>query len=733
MVVRFAVAVASIAGLLVAATPRGVPTALGAQAEVGYRDFSYAGVTGADNVSAASVQNKLWFHDGRWFGVLFDHGSATTSAGYRIFRFDMSTQTWINTGVAVDKRERAHPDVVAAGNKLYVASSRSTRAMHLFRYTYDPAAGKYVSDNGFPVSIGNTANGTGYVSLARGWNGNLWMVYPVMGASSNQATIHYSMSSANGASWTTGAPLPETTTIWDEDVAAVVPFGSGADAGVGVLWSDQNSDAFYFSAHLDSEAGAGTWLARESALAGAHVADNHISVKTAPSGEVLAAVKTDMNAGADPSIVVLHRADDATWDTHTVSTGSQDGTRPYLLLDAGANQAAVYLTAPAIVDPGEQRKLYRRTAPLDTLDFGSPSLGTVVIANGADPQLNDPSSTKDVVDGAGQLVIVSDVSTFRYLHSCVGDPCPVRPVADISATPTVGDAPIAVSFTDESTNHPTTWRWDFGDGTTSTAQNPTHTYTSAGTYAVSLTAGNAAGSDTVTKTDYIVLTGNFGPTIGALSQRFVVRQTIGSTTAVRLAWSATDPDGDGVSRYRLDYSTDGGTTWHKIRLASPLSTGGTFRTAVRQPYLIRVRAWDGLGAMTQRVTELTVRRAQERSSAITYDGTWKKRATSTASGGAVRYTTARGDRATYAFVGSSIGFVTRTAPSRGIVRIYVDGVTQPSWRIDLGSNADRPRRLVFSKAWSTVGSHEIRVVLVGAAGRHRLDVDAFQVGELDPN
>jgi PKD repeat protein len=731
--VRLTIAVISIAGFLMTATPRGIPSALAAVADVGYRDFSYAGVTGADNVSAASVQNKLWFHDGSWFGVLFDKGGANVSSGYRIFRFNMSTQTWVNTGVDVDKRERAHPDVVAAGNKLYVASSRSTRAMHVFRYTYDPTAKQYVSDNGFPVSIENTGDGTGYVSLARGANGNLWMVYPVMGASANQATIHYSMSTDGGASWTAGAALPQTTTIWDEDVAAVVPFGSGPDAGVGVLWSDQNSDAFYFSAHLDAETDAGTWVARESAYAGEHVADNHISVKTSPSGEVIAAVKTDLSPATDPSIVVLHRSDDATWDTHTVTTDSQDGTRPYLLLDAGANEAAVYLTAPAIVDPGEQRKLYLRTAPLDTLDFGEPSLGTVVIANADDPQLNDPSSTKDVVDGSGQLVIVSDVSSFRYLHSCVGEPCPVQPDADFSAAPTDGDAPIEVSFTDESTNDPTTWLWDFGDGTTSSAQNPTHTYTSAGTYTVSLTAGNAAGSDSVTKTDFITLTGNSGPTIGPLTQGFVVRHTISSTTAMRLSWSATDPDGDGVARYRLHYSTDGGTTWHRIQLASPLSTSARFRGAVRQPYLIRVRAWDGLGAMTQSVTELTVGRAQERSSAITYDGTWKKSASSAASGGAVRYTTHRGDSATYAFTGSSIGFVTRTAPSRGVVRIFVDGVTQPSWRIDLGSNADRPRRLVFSTDWATVGNHEIRIVLVGVAGRHRLDLDAFQVGVLDPN
>jgi PKD repeat protein len=80
------------------------------------------------------------------------------------------------------------------------------------------------------------------------------------------------------------------------------------------------------------------------------------------------------------------------------------------------------------------------------------------------------------------------------------------PVADFTATPTSGTAPLAVSFTDTSTGSPTSWSWDFGDGGTSTAQNPSHTYSSAGTYDVSMTATNAAGSDTKTRVGEVVVT-----------------------------------------------------------------------------------------------------------------------------------------------------------------------------------------------------------------------------------
>jgi PKD repeat protein len=57
---------------------------------------------------------------------------------------------------------------------------------------------------------------------------------------------------------------------------------------------------------------------------------------------------------------------------------------------------------------------------------------------------------------------------------------------------------LMVAFTDTSTNSPTSWAWDFGDGGTSEEQNPTYTYAATGTYTVGLTATNAGGADTFT-------------------------------------------------------------------------------------------------------------------------------------------------------------------------------------------------------------------------------------------
>ena len=78
-------------------------------------------------------------------------------------------------------------------------------------------------------------------------------------------------------------------------------------------------------------------------------------------------------------------------------------------------------------------------------------------------------------------------------------------VADFTATPLIGSAPLTVSFTDATTPAATSWSWNFGDTGASTLQNPTHTYTAPGTYTVTLVAEGAAGVATEEKSDFIVV------------------------------------------------------------------------------------------------------------------------------------------------------------------------------------------------------------------------------------
>ncbi|MBU1616102.1 C10 family peptidase, partial [bacterium] len=87
----------------------------------------------------------------------------------------------------------------------------------------------------------------------------------------------------------------------------------------------------------------------------------------------------------------------------------------------------------------------------------------------------------------------------------IGQAAPPLIAADFSGSPVTGCVPLTVNFSDSSTGGILSYLWDFGDGTTSAAKNPTHTYTNPGDYTVSLTVSGAAGSDAETRTGYITV------------------------------------------------------------------------------------------------------------------------------------------------------------------------------------------------------------------------------------
>jgi PKD repeat protein len=88
-------------------------------------------------------------------------------------------------------------------------------------------------------------------------------------------------------------------------------------------------------------------------------------------------------------------------------------------------------------------------------------------------------------------------------------PTPTPPTASFTASPTSGNAPLTVNFTNTSNGDPTpSYVWDFGDGQTSTATSPSHIYTSQGSYIVKLTASSGGVSD---ESDQVTITVNTAP------------------------------------------------------------------------------------------------------------------------------------------------------------------------------------------------------------------------------
>ncbi len=491
----------------------GVPTISAVtKIDAGYRDSTYGNTSGADDVTVSAAQSKLWFNDGRWFANMFD--PATKSPKFRVYSFNEATQDFTSTGVAVDDRDRSLADVLSVGNTVYIASSHPTKDLRFYRLAYNTTTHTYAVTVNAKV-IPNTSTGTLYATIARSADHSLWMVYQ------QGLRIWYTASSDEGINWTTPAQVPgQLNDTIAEDTSAVTAVSAGGKNGVEVMWGNQNpaDDSFHSAIHIDGDP-VGTWQPVENVLGTpgttTYTADNHISLKTAPDGEPIAAIKTARNlkpgGGGDPLIAVEKRTGDldaaGTWTIHTVTTVATHGTRPMLVIDDQNSEANVFLTDPTLASDGRQA-IYRRTAPIGSLAFGAPSLGTRVIYSATvEAAINDATSTKQAATAAsGMLVLATDIPTRRYLHACIGDPCPAVPVANFTATPTTGAAPLNVQFTDTSTGAPTSWLWDFGDGTTATVQNPNHAYAEAGTYDVTLTATSLAGSDPVTKSGFVTVT-----------------------------------------------------------------------------------------------------------------------------------------------------------------------------------------------------------------------------------
>jgi len=164
---------------------------------------------------------------------------------------------------------------------------------------------------------------------------------------------------------------------------------------------------------------------------------------------------------------------------------------------------------------------------------------------------DDPASDMDdardlALDGSGNVYVTGislyggtfDYATVKY--------APFK--ADFSASPTSGPAPLNVKFTDKSPGNISSWEWDFGDGSSSTEQNPSHTYTDPGLYAVTLAVSWPEGSDAETKSDYIKVSYIPGDINDDgyvdLGDAVLALQVMSGTTSAGAVYKEADVNGD---------------------------------------------------------------------------------------------------------------------------------------------------------------------------------------------
>jgi subtilisin family serine protease len=196
----------------------------------------------------------------------------------------------------------------------------------------------------------------------------------------------------------------------------------------------------------------------------------------------------------------------------------------------------------------------------------------------------------------------------------------------------------------------------------------------------------------------------------------------GTAIPASLTWTGSDT-GAGVKSYDLQYSSNGGAwtdlanDWRQPALVVFVPASGTIR--------FRVRSIDWANHASDFATGPTFspRLVQESAGAIDYGGSWSTSSSSKYSGGKVRYTSTGKRSATYKFTGRAVGLITTMAPNRGVVKIKVDGDLVAT--VDMSWPALLYRQVIWSRKYTSAGTHTVKVIVVGGQGR--VDIDAFAV------
>ncbi|WP_024480883.1 PKD domain-containing protein [Cellulophaga baltica] len=209
-------------------------------------------------------------------------------------------------------------------------------------------------------------------------------------------------------------------------------------------------------------------------------------------------------------------------------------------------------------------------------DFGDGSTATTA----------NPSHTFTIAGTYDVTLTVTDDGTPALSSSevtitiTVNTPANQAPTAVASSDVTSGEASLDVQFTGDTSSDPDagdvlTYAWDFGDGSTATTANPAHTFTTAGTYDVTLTVTDdgtpALSSSEVTITITVTAPANQAPTAVASSD---VTSGEVSLDVQFTGDTSSDPDAGDVLTYAWDFGD--GTTATTANPAHTFTTAGTY-------------------------------------------------------------------------------------------------------------------------------------------------------------
>ncbi|MET3770439.1 Ig-like domain-containing protein [Arthrobacter nitrophenolicus] len=397
-----------------------------ATGDVGVEGPSHSG-TGTPTGTKRSTSN-LWFHDGIWWGNLWD----TASQDFEIFQFNASTSQWTSKNVTTDTRASTHHDVLWDGTTLYVASYRFVNdgvaaqpnyPTTLHRFSYNPSTKTYTRLGSSQI---NNYRVEALTIDKEQSSGRLWATWQ------QGNRIYMNVTGTDGKTWGTPFPHPASlSNVSIDDTSSVIAFGGNK---VGVMWSRQVGDAtdgMYWSVHADGAANT-TWSNPVAAVDGVRSGDDHMNLKwlDSSSDKVFAAIKTSFTSSSQPLIQLL-ALDPATsaWSKHTIATVAECPNRVIVLIDEASERIRTFATYPkpsgttnAGVCTSSGGAIYEKSTPLSDIS----SIGTaqkIPRIVDADQYVHNVTSTKQNLNSSARgtansgVLLLADVSsTSRYWH-----------------------------------------------------------------------------------------------------------------------------------------------------------------------------------------------------------------------------------------------------------------------------------------------------------------------------
>ncbi|HPG38752.1 MAG TPA: PKD domain-containing protein [bacterium] len=265
---------------------------------------------------------------------------------------------------------------------------------------------------------------------------------------------------------------PENTV---QDVGAVFIF-----VREGTTWSLEK--------RLDPpQAVANAWFGKSVALDGDDIAVGSPTNSATTAGDVYAFSYNGTNWVLDATLVPGDLTGDNWWGSSVALYNNTLVGGQYLDGDHGA----VYVYQKS----GEVWGAPQKITPVEAQAAGDDKFGYAVALNGADVIVG----AEDGFAKEGGASV--NLAGAAYIYTA---PQTLEPLAaDFQASVTSGNLPLTVNFTDLSTGSPTTWKWNFGDSTTSEVQSPSHIYNKPGIFNVTLQISDGTATNSITKTGYI--------------------------------------------------------------------------------------------------------------------------------------------------------------------------------------------------------------------------------------